>query len=75
MIEAIYLGFRTTRGINLNVFESMFGLDFYKTFQETIALFEKDGLLEVTKSYCRLTPKGLVLLDGITAEFTSQDLK
>ena len=57
MIEAIYLGFRTARGIDLGDFRRRFGLDFYKTFRETMAPFEKDEQLKVTKSHCRLTPK------------------
>ncbi len=72
MIEAIYLGFRTTRGIDLDDFKYRFGLDFYKTFREIMAPFEKDQQLKVTKTHCRLTPKGMVLLDAITAEFTDR---
>jgi oxygen-independent coproporphyrinogen-3 oxidase len=72
MIEAIYLGFRTTQGIDLGDFKRRFGLDFCKTFRETMAPFEKDELLIVTKTHCRLTPKGMVLLDAITAEFTDR---
>ena len=72
MIEAIYLGFRTTRGIDLDDFMHRFGLDFYKTFREVMAPFEKDQQLKVTKTHCRLTPKGMVLLDAITAEFTDR---
>jgi oxygen-independent coproporphyrinogen-3 oxidase len=72
MIEAIYLGFRTTRGIDLDDFKYRFGLDFYKTFREIMAPFEKEQQLKVTKTHCRLTPKGMVLLDAITAEFTDR---
>jgi oxygen-independent coproporphyrinogen-3 oxidase len=72
MIEAIYLGFRTTRGIDLDDFKHRFGLDFSKIFHETMAPFEKDEQLTVTKNHCRLTPKGMVLLDAITAKFTDR---
>ena len=72
MIETIYLGFRTTRGIDLDDFKYRFGLDFYKTFREIMAPFEKYQQLKVTKTHCRLTPKGMVLLDAITAEFTDR---
>lgn len=75
MIEAIYLGLRMTRGIDLDKFTAMFNLDFRHVFQETIAGFEKDGLLTVSNSYCFLTRKGMALLDSITPAFTSQDIK
>lgn len=75
MIEAIYLGLRMTRGIDLDKFTAMFNLDFRHVFQETIAGFEKDGLLTVSNRYCFLTRKGMALLDSITPAFTSQDIK
>jgi len=74
IMEAIYLGFRTVAGIDVGDFQRRFGLDFLKTFYRIIAEFEKDGLIKVTKDHCRLTPEGLVLSDGITAEFTSQEI-
>jgi len=74
IMEAVYLGFRTVEGIDIGEFQRRFGIDFLKTFHQTIADFEKDGLIKVTKDRCRLTPEGMVLLDGITAEFTSQEV-
>ena len=74
IMESIYLGFRTVPGIKLGDFRHRFGIDFLETFHETIADFEKDQLLKVTGTHCGLTPKGMVILDGITAEFTSQEL-
>jgi coproporphyrinogen III oxidase-like Fe-S oxidoreductase len=68
------LWFRTTRGIDLDVFNCRFGLDFYETFREIMSPFEKDEQLKVTNTHCRLTPKGMVLLDAITAAFTNQDM-
>jgi len=62
ILEAIYLGLRTAKGVDLGGFQRRFGIDFLKTFRETIADFEKDGL------------KGMVLLDGITAVFTNQEI-
>jgi oxygen-independent coproporphyrinogen-3 oxidase len=73
IMEAIYLGFRTVQGIDIGDFQRRFGIDFLKAFRRTIADFEKDGLIKVTKDHCRLTPEGMVLSDGITAEFTSQE--
>lgn len=73
IMEAIYLGFRTAQGIDIGDFKRRFGLDFLTTYRQAIADFEKDGLMKVTQNHCGLTPKGMVLLDGLTAEFTSQD--
>ena len=75
IMEAIYLGFRTVPGIDVFDFKDRFGIDFLKTFGRTIADFEKDGLINIANGRCRVTPKGMVLLDAITAEFTSQDIR
>ena len=74
MTEAIYLGLRTTLGIDLADFRRRFGLDFYKTFRETIEAFEKDELIERTQTHCRPTLKGMILIDAIAAEFTCSEL-
>jgi oxygen-independent coproporphyrinogen-3 oxidase len=74
IMEAIYLGFRTAQGIDIGDFQRRFGIDFLTIFRETIADFEKDELMKVTKNHCGLTPKGMALLDSITAEFTSQEI-
>ena len=73
LMEAIYLGFRTVRGINLADFRGRLGIDFKEVFSETIAAFAKDDLLTISDTHCALTIRGMVLLDAITAEFTSQD--
>ena len=74
IMETIYLGFRTAQGIDIGHFQRRFEIDFLKIFRETIADFEKDDLLKVSKTHCGLTPKGMILLDSITAEFTSQEI-
>jgi len=74
ILEAVYLGLRTADGIDLGDFQRRFEIDFLKIFRETIADFEKDGLMRVAKNHCGLTSKGMVLLDGITAVFTNQEI-
>jgi len=74
LIEAIYLGFRTTKGIDLVRLKDKFGFNFLKYFAEVIADFEKEGFLRVTPTHCALTVKGLALLDSIAAAFTNQDI-
>ncbi len=74
IMEAIFLGLRTTRGIDLIGFEKMFELNFIKTYEGKIVDLEKDGLLKLTNTDCALTPKGMAYLDSIVAELTSQDI-
>jgi len=73
IMEAVYLGLRTRKGIDLAGFKDKFGLDFFEQFAATITEFEKEGFLNVSKTHCALTAKGMALLDSITAAFTSQD--
>lgn len=73
IMEAIFLGLRTTAGIDMTAFADRFGINFLEVFQEVIAGFEKDGLLAVTKNRCALTRKGLAFADSISEAFTSQD--
>ena len=75
IMEAIYLGFRTAKGIDLFEVKSKFGMDFSNHFSQVIAEFEKEGLLKLTETHCSLTIRGMALLDSITAAFTSQDLR
>ena len=74
IMEAIYLGLRTTRGIDLKVFEKMFEISFFKACETEIADLKKDGLIRLSNSHCALTPKGMVYLDSIAAILTSQDI-
>jgi oxygen-independent coproporphyrinogen-3 oxidase len=73
IMEAIFLGLRTTRGIDLIGFEKMFGLNFIKTYEGKIVDLEKDRFLKLTNTHCALTPKGMAYLDSIAAILTSQD--
>jgi len=74
IMEAIYLGLRTTRGIDLNGFEKMFEISFLKTFKAEIAELAKDGFLKIINNHCTLTPKGMAYHDSITAMLTSQEI-
>ncbi len=74
IMEAIYLGLRTTRGIELDAFGKRFGINFLNSFEAKIADFEKDDLLKLTQTHCVLTRKGMAFLDSIAVMFTSQDI-
>jgi oxygen-independent coproporphyrinogen-3 oxidase len=74
IMEAIYLGLRTTRGIELDAFGKRFGINFLNSFEAKIADFEKGDLVKLTQTHCALTRKGMAFVDSITAMFTSQDI-
>jgi oxygen-independent coproporphyrinogen-3 oxidase len=71
MIEAIYLGFRKTEGLDTQVFECKFSASFYGLFGNVIKNYERKGLLELTQDHCILTRKGMVFLDSIVSSFIS----
>jgi oxygen-independent coproporphyrinogen-3 oxidase len=74
LIEAIYLGFRTTRGIDLDALKAKFGISFTQTFAKTIAEFETRGMIKMSAGHCALTRKGLFFIDSIASIFICQDV-
>jgi oxygen-independent coproporphyrinogen-3 oxidase len=71
MIEAVYLGFRKSEGLDTDGFERKFGIRFYEIFGKAIKTFEERGLLELTQNRCALTRKGMLFLDSIVSSFIS----
>jgi oxygen-independent coproporphyrinogen-3 oxidase len=69
MIEAIYLGLRMTRGIELAGFRKEFGIDFIRVFKDVIAEMVKRNYLQVDSAAVALTRKGRAFLDSIAARF------
>jgi oxygen-independent coproporphyrinogen-3 oxidase len=69
MIEAVYLGLRQTKGIGVDAFNKKFRVNFEEMHAETIVGLEKKGLVEFSKNRCALTPKGMLYLDSIAAQF------
>lgn len=68
-IEAIYLGLRTTWGINLAEFQTKSGINFTQAFNGPIAELENQGMIEINEGHCMLTRKGLLLIDSIASMF------
>ena len=75
ILEAIYLGLRTTRGIGLDNFEKMFGIDFLNTFESKIADLKQEGFLLLSDTHVALSPRGLAYHDSIAAMLASQDIR
>lgn len=69
MTESIYLGLRTTNGININTFNNKFDIFFDSLFEEVIADLTDKELMIVNKDKCRLTRKGMLFLDSIAPMF------
>jgi oxygen-independent coproporphyrinogen-3 oxidase len=65
MLEAIFLGLRTSAGIDIEGFEQMFGIVFSETFRVPIETLSSDGFLVFTGNRCRLTRKGLLLQESV----------
>ena len=74
MIEAVYLGFRTTRGIDLDMFNNKFDIDFIEFFGTTIGELESRGMIRITEKCCALTRKGLLFIDSIASMFICREM-
>jgi oxygen-independent coproporphyrinogen-3 oxidase len=74
VIEAIYLGLRTTAGIDIAAFNRKFDLDFGQIFKETIMDLQNKGFIKADSSTCALSRRGMVFLDSTVAMFTNQEI-
>jgi len=71
IIEALYLGFRQTAGMDISWFNKTFSRDFNKMFADAIHTFSQKGYVSISDRKCRLTKKGMVLLDSIVDAFVT----
>jgi oxygen-independent coproporphyrinogen-3 oxidase len=74
IIEAIFLGLRQKRGIDIGFFNEKFNVRFEDIFRETISDLRKKELIVICDDKCALTKKGMVLLDSICAEFVCMEI-
>lgn len=72
MIETVYLGLRLTEGIDIAGFERRFGVNFETLFDRPLTSLAPQGMLEITTGRCRLSPRGMLLLDTIATSFIDQ---
>lgn len=70
-IEALYLGFRTRKGISREAFDRKFDTSFVQDYEKLIHRYEEKNFLVVEDGFCRLTEEGLLFLDAITADFVA----
>ncbi len=75
MIEAIYLGLRMTRGIDLAGFKKKFRIDFIDAFKELTSDLKKRNYIAVANDHCALTRQARAFLDSISAMFVRSGFK
>lgn len=64
----VFTGLRKREGFDINEFESIFGVDFFKVYEPSL-LDEFRGCLEVNGSVMRLTERGIDISNRIMAAF------
>ncbi len=69
IFETIFLGLRMARGADLAAFERTFGETLDARHGETARRLERQGLLERTDGFLRLTRRALPVADSVMAEF------
>jgi oxygen-independent coproporphyrinogen-3 oxidase len=67
MMEMIYLGLRTTDGMDLESFKNQFDVDLQRQCRSVIEMMCNAHYLKISDQRCRLTLQGQLLLDSIAA--------
>jgi len=67
LTETIYLGLRTSDGIDTRRFNQRFNLDFTQAFGDTLKVFCEDSLMRQSTGRCTLTPKGMLFHESIVS--------
>lgn len=67
--EALFLGLRQLRGINLSDLKSDFGMSLDKTYPEIIPGLVDVGLLDLDQDTLKLTSQGILLSDEVFQNF------
>jgi len=64
-LEALFLGFRTSRGICLKKFKMRFGQDLLADKRDMIARLRGEGLVEIRDGFLRPTRAGMAVADSL----------
>ena len=72
MIEAIFLGLRQCDGIDTGAFARRFTIDFDRRFGPAARALADGGYLDYHPPRCRLTRKGMVMLDSVAGRLIDQ---
>lgn len=73
IMEAVYLGLRTKKGINIRKFENIFNISFNEIFGEIAEEFKEQGMIIGDAEFCALTKKGMRFQNSITRIFICQN--
>ncbi len=63
--EALLLGFRTRRGIDLNEIRRRFGRDLLSEHAQVLERFSREGLITIENDFLRPTRAGMSVADGL----------
>ena len=69
MLETLFLGLRTCRGIETLQFKRRYGVDFFDRFRPVFESLEAQGLVSLSFDRCALTMEGMLLSDTVTGMF------
>jgi oxygen-independent coproporphyrinogen III oxidase len=64
-LEALFLGFRTRRGICLETFKIRYGLDLLTDKRDMIERLSREGLVEIRDGFLRPTRAGMAVADSL----------
>jgi|694.fasta_scaffold87777_3 oxygen-independent coproporphyrinogen-3 oxidase len=67
--EAIMLGLRLRRGLDIHSFESDFGINFLEEYDVPIQKLVKGGFIEIADDKLRITDRGVLVSNSIISEF------
>lgn len=62
-LEALYLGFRTKKGIDLNDFKNRYACDLWVEKKEILRRLEGEGFVSIRHGYLSPTPRGFAIAD------------
>jgi oxygen-independent coproporphyrinogen-3 oxidase len=72
-LEALMLGFRTKRGLDLDSLETRFGVRLLEWNRALVDRLVEEGLIHVTSSWLRPTLAGMAVADGLAGKFALAD--
>ena len=67
--EALFLGLRMMRGVNLDDYQSRFGSDIHDSHESDLKRFREAGLIEYEGNVMRLTQAGALLSNEVFSAF------
>lgn len=67
--EALMLGLRMSRGLNLKEWQSLSGYSFLKRFAPLVKALQENGLAATRSGHFRLTKTGMLVSDAVMAHF------